>query len=107
GRGRNPERRAVRGPICPAERCCRYRCYLEPVLVCPRCLRGVIERERCMPSSHVNDVKHWRDRAAEMRALSDVMTETEAVAIMLRLADDYDKLADRALIRLDGGAPAN
>ena len=48
-----------------------------------------------MPASHVNDYKHWRDRAAEMRALSDTMTDAETVAIMLRLADDYDKLADR------------
>jgi len=52
-----------------------------------------------MPASHVNDVNHWRDRAAEMRALSDMMTDVDAVAIMLRLADDYDLLADRAVAR--------
>jgi hypothetical protein len=58
-----------------------------------------------MPTSHVNDYKHWRDRAAEMRALSDMMKEPETVELMLRLADDYDKLADRAEIRSKGGAP--
>ena len=58
-----------------------------------------------MPASHVNDYKHWRDRAAEMRALSDTMTDAETVALMLRLADDYDKLADRAAIRSNGGVP--
>ena len=35
-----------------------------------------------MPASHVNDSKHWRDRAAEMRALSDMMKEPETIAIM-------------------------
>jgi hypothetical protein len=44
----------------------------------------------------INDPKHWSDRAGEMRAFSDAMKSEEATAIMLRLADDYDKLADRA-----------
>jgi hypothetical protein len=44
------------------------------------------------------DPKHWLDRAAEMRALSEAMA-------MLRLADDYDKLADRAAARADGKRP--
>jgi hypothetical protein len=52
-----------------------------------------------MPASHVNDSKHWRDRAAEMRALSTMMKEGQTVAIMQRLAGDYDILADRAEAR--------
>lgn len=43
-----------------------------------------------------NDPKHWRDRAAAMRALAATMKDQETMAIMLRLADDYDKLAGRA-----------
>jgi hypothetical protein len=49
------------------------------------------------------DAKHWRDCAAEMRALSDIMKDTDAIATMLRLAEDYDVLADRADVRSNGG----
>jgi len=55
----------------------------------------------------INDPKHWRDRAEEMRALSGEMTKTETIATMCRLADDYDKLADRAETRLNGGVSAS
>jgi hypothetical protein len=44
----------------------------------------------------INDAKHWRDRAAEMRVLSDGMQDQEAQRTMLKLANDYDILADRA-----------
>jgi hypothetical protein len=52
-----------------------------------------------MPQGNINDPKHWRDRAAEMRALTETMKDPETIAIMNRLADDYDKLADRAAQR--------
>ena len=52
------------------------------------------ERTQNMASSSINDPKYWRDRAAEMRALAETMKE-----IMHHLADDYDKLADRAARR--------
>jgi len=44
----------------------------------------------------LTDAKHWRDRAAEMRVLSTEMKDLEAQSIMVQLANDYDKLADRA-----------
>ena len=61
-----------------------------------------------MPVAHINDSKHWRDRAAEMRVLSTTMHDVETIAIMLRLADDYDILADRAEARAghDTNAPS-
>jgi hypothetical protein len=52
-----------------------------------------------VPARDINDPKHWRDRAAEMRAIAVWMKNPETTATMLRLADDYDKLADRATRR--------
>jgi hypothetical protein len=56
-----------------------------------------------MTPSPVNNSKHWRERAAQMRALSDNMSDSHTVAAMLRVADDYDMLADRADVRSNGG----
>jgi hypothetical protein len=44
--------------------------------------------------------KHWYDRAAEMRALADLMVGVETRAITLRLADEYDMLGDQAANRI-------
>jgi hypothetical protein len=52
----------------------------------------------------INDAKHWRDRAAEMRVLSCGMN-AESQSMMLRLANDYDKLADRAEDRAKNDIP--
>ena len=45
------------------------------------------------------DPKHCRDRAAHMRLLALQVKGPEAAAVMQKLADDYDKLADRAVLR--------
>jgi hypothetical protein len=60
----------------------------------------------------IYDPKHWRDRAAEMRALADCMEKPETMAVMAKLAEDYDKLADRAEAResrkpVKGKAPSH
>jgi hypothetical protein len=58
-----------------------------------------------MTYSQANDPKHWRDRAAQMRAIAATMKDAETIEIMYRLADDYDKLAERAVVRSDGKVP--
>jgi hypothetical protein len=42
------------------------------------------------------DPNHWRERAAQMRALAAGTTDPEAAELMFKVAEDYDKLADRA-----------
>jgi len=46
-------------------------------------------------SSWYGLAREWRMRAAETRARADEMKEAEPKAIMLRIAADYEELADR------------
>ena len=59
-----------------------------------------------MTLNHVDDAEHWRERAAQMRVLATTMKQIEARAIMARLAEDYDKLADGAELRANGEVPS-
>ncbi len=52
----------------------------------------------------IDNPRHWHDRAAEMRVLAEEMTSSETRAMMLKLADDYDELGDRAEERGGGKA---
>jgi hypothetical protein len=55
-------------------------------------------------ASRVNDPKHLRERAAEMRASSKELKDNNTASI-LRLGELYDRLAGRAEVRSDGGMP--
>jgi hypothetical protein len=55
--------------------------------------------------SSINDPQHWRDRAKEARALADQINDAEAKAAMLRIAEDYERLAKRAEARGLGRLP--
>ena len=50
----------------------------------------------------LNDPRYWQTRAAEMRAIAENMKDAETRAIMLRLAADYEKLAEKAAHWTDG-----
>ncbi len=48
-----------------------------------------------MSAKYVNNPEHWRERAVQMRTLSDWIEDAATKATMLKLADQYDGLAER------------
>jgi hypothetical protein len=58
-----------------------------------------------MPPRDTNDPQHWRDRAAQMRALAVKMAGSEAAILINDLAADYEKLAERAENKANGKKP--
>lgn len=55
-----------------------------------------------MPNSHINDPSHWRARAQEMRGLAAMADDLDARASMLAIAEEYERLAQRAEQRSNG-----
>jgi hypothetical protein len=51
---------------------------------------------------YMNDPTHWRDRARELRALAKDIEDQSAKETMLRIATEYDGLAERAEWRTRG-----
>jgi hypothetical protein len=49
-----------------------------------------------MNTASRHNARNWRMRAEENRALANEMKELEPKAVMLRIADDYDRLAEWA-----------
>ena len=49
-----------------------------------------------MLASFINDPEHWLQRAEQMRILADEVPDEQAKETMLRIANDYGRLAERA-----------
>jgi hypothetical protein len=54
----------------------------------------------------INDVRHWRRRAQEARALAEHLRGADARANMLKIAAEYERIAERVRDRA-GSARSN
>jgi hypothetical protein len=52
-----------------------------------------------------SDPEHWRRRAEDARVLARLMTDPVGKEAMIEIANNYDRLAARALERLSQSAP--
>ena len=52
--------------------------------------------------SFLSDPEHWRDRAEEARTRADQLDDPQCKSGMLRIAHDYELLAERAGARASG-----
>jgi hypothetical protein len=52
-----------------------------------------------MRTSYANEANHLRERATEMRGSSIELKDKDTAAVIMRLADLYDRLAARAEAR--------
>jgi hypothetical protein len=59
-----------------------------------------------IPASLIDNPKHWCDRAEEVRTLAEQMNDPESKSTMLRIAEDYERLATRAQRRGESGSPS-
>ena len=60
-----------------------------------------------MPARSINNPQHWLDRAKEARALTETIADLEAKRMMFGIADDYERLAQRAEERAARLMPLN
>jgi hypothetical protein len=57
-------------------------------------------------SSLLNDPQHWRERAREARAIAEETDNPMVRRSMFRIAEEYDRVAEKAAQRvLDGAGP--
>ena len=49
-----------------------------------------------IPRKLVDDPEFWRSRAEEVRSIAEDLKEADASAIMTRITDDYERLAQHA-----------
>jgi hypothetical protein len=49
-----------------------------------------------VPASLINDPEHWRGRAREKRELAERLRNEQAKQTVLRVANEYERLAEQA-----------
>ena len=49
-----------------------------------------------MSSNLLDDVQHWRNRAEQARVLAEQIDDALAREMMLRVASNYERIAERA-----------
>jgi hypothetical protein len=57
-----------------------------------------------MPSHIIDDIQHWRDRAEQSRVLAEQMNDAIARDRMLRVASNYERMAEQAVARAGDAA---
>jgi hypothetical protein len=55
-----------------------------------------------VPAHFINDPQHWHKRAEEARTIAASMNDPQSKEAMLRIAKDYERLAERAEKRATG-----
>ena len=59
---------------------------------------------RFVPDSILDNPAHWQDRAEEARSIAEQMSDPDSRRMMLRIAEDYERLAAHARRRMKGSA---
>ncbi|TMJ94726.1 MAG: hypothetical protein E6G77_22175 [Alphaproteobacteria bacterium] len=57
-----------------------------------------------VPDSTLDDPKHWEERAEEAGSIAEELKDPESKRMLLRIADDYDRLAAHARARMKARA---
>jgi hypothetical protein len=60
-----------------------------------------------VPAHFINDPEHWLQRAEEARSIADQINDPQSKEAMLRIANDYERLAERAKQRAKGSPQSN
>jgi hypothetical protein len=59
---------------------------------------------RFVPDSLLDNPAHWQERAEEARSIAEQMSDPDSKRMMLRIAEDYERLAAHARRRMKGSA---
>ena len=80
--------------------------YLTHSFRCPSCNRtSAVTVLQAIDVSLADDPAHWRKRADEIRQLAEKMTDPKERETLLKLAAEYEKLAQRSADRAQNPKP--